>query len=505
MSSHVGRRIIASVILGVAIMMLTPQIPQVRGFSGLSVDGTGTACDATIGGAVNLQSEACPEAGPSVQLCATHPGGFCPISEGPFLVILQFLLNNTETISAVISNQGLQTWTKRGSSVLNGLGGEMEEWYSIDKTDPLSNPSIGVGLSGSAAITIAAQEFAITGYDQNTPFDPNVAAPSSSTGSSNTMSTAISTNDAQDMLLGFSFGGTDGTITAGVGFTGICVNTYPCAGTTVFKGVNATASEYKVVTDTQANTSVSFTQTGATNWALIADAVQSASPSVGSIAPSKGAVGTAITITGSSFTGTTIVLFCGTSASSFTVVNDTSITTSAPQVPSPPILQTCDIMVTNGALSSSISAADKFSFLPSVASISPTVGGNATELTIVGSGFIGTVSVTVCDVQSTFRIDNDTQMTATIPDRVVTTSAPCDVVVSNPIGKSVLNSRDVFTYAPQSRNGGNCTNGGQSCPPTNQTPSARSKTDPIIYVVTAGIAFIATSSLAYGWRSRRNR
>jgi hypothetical protein len=283
------------------------------------------------------------------------------------------------------------------------------------------------------------------------------------------------------------------------------VNAYPCAGDTVFKGVNATASEYKVVTNAQANTSVSFTQTGGTSWALIADAIQSAFPSIGSIAPSKGVVGTAITITGSSFTGTTRVSFCGTSASSFTVVNDTSITTGAPQVLSARISQTCDIVVTNGAGSSILSAADQFSFLPSVASISPTGGGNATELTIVGSGFIGTVSVTVCDVQSTFTVGNDTQMTTIVPDRVVSASTPCDVIVSNHIGKSVLNSHDVFTYTPQSRNGSNCTNGGQSCPPTNQTPSAPTKADATIFVAITGTSGIVILSVALAIRRKKRR
>jgi hypothetical protein len=184
-------------------------------------------------------------------------------------------------------------------------------------------------------------------------------------------------------------------------------------------------------------------------------------------------------------------------------VNDTSITTGAPQVLSARISQTCDIVVTNGAGSSIVSAADQFSFLPSVVSISPTAGGNATELTILGSGFIGTVSVTVCDVQSTFTVGNDTQMTTTVPDRVVSASTPCDVVVSNPVGKSVLNSRDVFTYQPLSRNGGNCTNGGQSCPPTNQTPSAPTKVDATVFVAMAGASSIVILSVALALRRKK--
>jgi IPT/TIG domain len=496
MTRQIRRSIVVSIILTVAIMMIIPQVPPVKALSGLSVDGTGVACVATVGSAVNLQSKTCPNGGPSVQLCTTQAGGVCPLSEGPFLVILQFLLNNTESITSVISNQGLGAFTRRGSPVLNGLGGEMEEWYSTDNTAALSNPSIGVGLSGSANITVAVQEFAITGYDQNTPFDLNTASPSSSSGSSNIMSTAISTDDPQDMLLGFSLGGTDGTIAAGAGFTGICVNAYPCAGNTVFKGVSPTASEYKIVTAPQADTAVSFTQTGSSSWAVLADAIRSASPGITLVSPSKGIIGTGITITGASFTGTLSLTFCTTLQPVFVVVNDTTITTTAPAIPSPPLSQTCDILVTKSSGSSTASPAGRFSFLPNVRSVTPLSGSNGTAVTITGTSFVGTMAVSLCGVsQPKFTAAGDTQIKFNVSNLAVTTSQPCDVVVTNSVGKSSTSGNDLFTYTPQGGSGG-----------TAHVPNTPANSTRILYIITAGIAaaaLFAVAGLMRRWDPRK--
>src|SRR5439155_10000266 len=52
-------------------------------------------------------------------------------------------------------------------------------------------------------------------------------------------------------------------------------------------------------------------------------------PAIASFAPTSGAVGTAVTLTGSNFTGTTAVAFNG-AAASFTVVSDSRIDTTVP-------------------------------------------------------------------------------------------------------------------------------------------------------------------------------
>lgn len=81
-------------------------------------------------------------------------------------------------------------------------------------------------------------------------------------------------------------------------------------------------------------------------------------PTISSISPTNGDVGTLVTVTGSSFAGTTQVTFCGVPATVFTVINDTLITAIAPSTPN----LICDIVATNPAGSSATSTSDLFTY-----------------------------------------------------------------------------------------------------------------------------------------------
>ncbi|HVH14667.1 MAG TPA: IPT/TIG domain-containing protein [Candidatus Angelobacter sp.] len=357
------------------------------------------------------------------------------------LVILQILLNNTGTVTKIQGNQGLTQWYRR-TSVLNGLGGRMEEWYATT-TQPVSNPAIYITetLSG---ITVATQEFAIAGYDFDAPFDPNPHVPSNATGSANTIFATISTSHPQDLLLGFEYGG-GGTISAGQGFTGICLNVASCQ----FKGISPSAAEYAIVSSVESSFNVSMTQTAGASWGIIADAVKASSPAITLISPNHGVVGSPITIAGISFNDTIDLEFCGTSQPTFTVVNDTMITTVAPQLPNPPDTQTCDVAVTTREGNSAIISADRFSLLPNVVSIYPSSGGVGTVVTLKGTSFAGATSVSICGVsQPRITVTNDTQIVTTVPGIGLTSSTKCSVSVTSPNGASGSEA-NMFTFLPQ--------------------------------------------------------
>jgi len=361
----------------------------------------------------------------------------------------------------------------------------MEEWYSMT-TRPVSNPSIYITETFSH-ITVAIQEFAVAGYDTNTPFDLNLGVPTNMTGRSNIMSATISTDDAQDMLLGFAYGG-GGTINPGSGFSGICLSVTPCT----FRGTSADASEYEIVTTTQSSSLVSMTQAAGLSWGFIADAVRSGSPSIIVVSPNKGTAGIGIVITGSSFTGVLSVEFCATLQPTFTVVNDTTITTIAPQLTTPPSSQTCDVSVTKSGGGSTSSLTSRFSFLPSVKSMSPTSGGNGILVTIIGTSFIGTTDVTLCGTsQARFTVINDTQIRWAVSDTGAAASEQCDVVVTNSIGSSSTSNRDQFTYTPQIRGG-----------TTSHTPNVPTNSARILLITTAGIAVAALFLVAGSMRPR---
>ena len=93
-------------------------------------------------------------------------------------------------------------------------------------------------------------------------------------------------------------------------------------------------------------------------------------PNIVSITPTSGGVGTAVTITGTSFIGATSVSICGVSQSRITVTNDTQIVTTVPGISSTASTK-CTVSVTNPNGSNSSSEGNSFTFLPQTR-LSPT-------------------------------------------------------------------------------------------------------------------------------------
>jgi hypothetical protein len=168
-------------------------------------------------------------------------------------------------------------------------------------------------------------------------------------------------------------------------------------------------------------------------------------PIVSSVSPGSGppAGGTAVTITGSNFTGATAVDFGTTPAPSFTMISDTEITTTAPAGTG-----MVDVVVLTPGGSSPTSTADQFSYAPVVASISPTSGPatGGTTVTISGSNFTSATAVNFgANLATTFSVDSDIQITAVSPPGRVP-AAP--VTVTSPGGTSDVNSAATFSYGP---------------------------------------------------------
>jgi outer membrane protein assembly factor BamB len=123
-------------------------------------------------------------------------------------------------------------------------------------------------------------------------------------------------------------------------------------------------------------------------------------PAVSSFTPTSGPVGTAVTISGSNFTGATAVRFNGTAATSFTVVNDGQITTTVPTGAT-----TGAVNVTTPAGTGSSSGAFTVTVPDFSLSASPTsstvAAGNSTSYTVTVTptgGFNAAVALSVSGV-----------------------------------------------------------------------------------------------------------
>ena len=168
--------------------------------------------------------------------------------------------------------------------------------------------------------------------------------------------------------------------------------------------VNATTIQAIVANGSTGDVSV----TTAAGTATKAGFVFVAAPSITNFTPTNAASGATVTITGSDFTGATAVNFGGTAASSFNVVNATSIQavvgTGA----------TGDVSVTTPA-----GTATKAGFVlvvpPTITQFTPTAAKIGETVTILGTNFTNASAVRFGNVNArSFTVQNDNLITAAL-------------------------------------------------------------------------------------------
>ena len=177
-------------------------------------------------------------------------------------------------------------------------------------------------------------------------------------------------------------------------------------------------------------------------------------PTIAGLNPATGpmAGGTAVTITGTNFTGATAVMFGANAATDVTVVSATSITATAP-AGGATVAETVGVTVTTPAGTSAPTAVDHYAYaappavttVPTVTAVSPPTGPMAggTAVTITGTNFTGATAVTFDETAATnVTVVSDTEITATSPAGV----SSVDVYVTTPNGTSVATAADEFTF-----------------------------------------------------------
>jgi hypothetical protein len=188
-------------------------------------------------------------------------------------------------------------------------------------------------------------------------------------------------------------------------------------------------------------------------------------PEVTSVSPSSGINdgGTIVVLTGSGFTGASMVSFgpVQVAASGFTVAGDTQITIVSPPANKSDLSSTVDVTVTTPIGTSATSSADHFTYYPTipiVKKVSPNQGSIAggKTVTILGSGFTNATAVsfgTVMVVSGNIKVNSDDQITVVSPAPVegdcidvICNIVNVDVTVTTPIGTSKNNDNDKFTY-----------------------------------------------------------
>lgn len=163
-------------------------------------------------------------------------------------------------------------------------------------------------------------------------------------------------------------------------------------------------------------------------------------PTITSLTPAIGLVGTTVTLTGNYFTGTTDVKFNGTTAA-FTVNSPTSITTTVPANAT-----TGTITVTNA--SGTTTSSSNYTVLatpPTITSFTPSSGPVGTAVTITGTGFDATAAnntVYFDGVKAIVTSASTTQLVVTFPSG---TSGFSELSVINTTNKSAAVSNKKFS------------------------------------------------------------
>lgn len=145
-----------------------------------------------------------------------------------------------------------------------------------------------------------------------------------------------------------------------------------------------------------------------TGWSLD---ITTNGPTLTSFAPTTGAPGTTVVLTGTNLTGTTAVAFAGTPAASFTVTSPTQITAVVPAgAASGPI----SVVGPNGNTATATSF--QTTPPPTVTSASPSSGKVGTPVTITGTNLTGATQLTFGGVPAVgFQVTSPTTITATVP------------------------------------------------------------------------------------------
>jgi hypothetical protein len=132
-------------------------------------------------------------------------------------------------------------------------------------------------------------------------------------------------------------------------------------------------------------------------------------PAVTSFTPTRGPVGTNVSITGANFTGATSVTFNG-KGSSYTVNSSTSITATVPSGAT-----TGPISVTTPGGTGSTSSSFAVIAPPTITGFSPTSGRAGRQVTITGTSFTDASSVKLGTAPVKFTVNSATRITATVP------------------------------------------------------------------------------------------
>jgi uncharacterized protein (TIGR03437 family) len=161
-------------------------------------------------------------------------------------------------------------------------------------------------------------------------------------------------------------------------------------------------------------------------------------PTVTSFTPPAAPAGATVTIAGTGLTQAANVSFGGILTANLTTVSDTAITAVVPTgATSGPIAVTTlagtAVSTTNFTVTAAVS--------PTINSFTPSNGRSGTDVTITGTGFLGTTAVSINGYLASWNVASDTTVTATVEDG----SSTGPIAVTTPGGTAISGTNFAVT------------------------------------------------------------
>jgi hypothetical protein len=176
------------------------------------------------------------------------------------VLYLSWVGNSGRRITGV-SSSGTSTWTRRAYITADGSH-YIETWYATRPS--AGTTTITITLSSDTSTNCAAVAFGISGADTTSPFDGNAQT---ATGNSASASVSITTNNANEFIIGALGVENTNLLTTGSGFTLIRTQT---VGTS-----RQTSDEYMTASATGTYTA-RYSWSASAYWGIIADAIKPA-------------------------------------------------------------------------------------------------------------------------------------------------------------------------------------------------------------------------------------
>jgi len=319
--------------------------------------------------------------------------------------------------------------TSQGTSTVtfNGTTATPSSWSSTSITAPVPTGAI----TGNVVVTVGGQASNGVTFTVTLPPAPSIA---SLTPTSGTVGTSV-------VIAGSNFGTSQGTSTVTFNGTAATATSWTSSSITAPVPSGATSGNVVVTVGGQASNGVSFT-------------VTVPAPSIASLSPTSGAVGTSVVIAGANFgttQGASTVKFNGTTAT------PTSWTSTSITAPVPSGATSGNVVVTVGGQASNGVSFTVTVPAPSIASLSPTSGQVGTVVTITGSNFGTTQGASTVKFNGTAATpSNWTNTSITAPVPTGATSGNVVVTVggqaSNGVSFMVTGAPGSITHIQQASN-----------------------------------------------------